>query len=443
MKKTIRVLVIIVALYNSSANATLIEGFTNSSDFAASHTQSVGSITLTRPGPVHVLLAGFFSGSNGDSDTHLQILVDGVVIATMSDAIDSTASFRTTVDVAGVGSSGELSAGVHAITIFSGYSSATTSGADMRFFSGNLIAIAPNEPSVVDGELQAQLDALSFVQAVTDNGDGTITFTYRDGTSLTINTGTLIDLVDNGDGTITFTHSDGSSSDIDLGRVDDLSQVGSTITVTYTDGTTRTLNAGGLDSVRPVAGGLEFTYLDGTVQTIPYPNFIESVTQNGDRLEFTYSDGTTFTTESIVGPVGPAGTSGGRGRSGKDGENGQDGKNGSDGDDGKIIAGIGAGILAGLIGAKLFSGGGGLVKRAEKPPALSVVEMDQAATIPVPVYYQVTAPIATTVVDGEASTTFGEAYLPTTNIPAEYFPQAVYIADEGESSANSNPEGSQ
>jgi len=112
------------------------------------------------------------------------------------------------------------------------------------------------------------------IASTTDNGDGTLTFTYDDGTTFITSdlTGTqgpqgndgngIASTTDNGDGTFTFTYDDGTTF--------------TTSDLTGPQGT-------------PGSDG----------------NGIASTTDNGDgTFTFTYDDGSTFTTSDLTGPQG-------------------------------------------------------------------------------------------------------------------------------------------
>jgi hypothetical protein len=203
------------------------------------------------------------------------------------------------------------------------------------------------------------------IEAVTDNGDGTITFTYLDGSTYTTPTLTgltgpqgdtgpqgpqgdtgngIVNTLDNGDGTFTFEYADGTTfttSDLTgqqgiqgvqgpIGATGPQGATGNgiasttdngdgTFTFTYDDGTTFTTSdltgPQGIQGIQGVAGANGTNGLDG--------NGIASTTDNGDgTFTFTYDDGSTFTTSDLTGPQGIQGI---QGVAGANGTNGLDG----------------------------------------------------------------------------------------------------------------------
>lgn len=104
------------------------------------------------------------------------------------------------------------------------------------------------------------------ISGTVDNGDGTFTLNYTDGTSFTTSdltgpTGTgIVSTIDNGNGTFTLNYSDGSA----------------------------------------------FTTSNLTGATGAVGNGIASITNNGNgTYTFNYTDGGTFTTGNLTGPAGP------------------------------------------------------------------------------------------------------------------------------------------
>ena len=175
------------------------------------------------------------------------------------------------------------------------------------------------------------------ITSTVDNGNGTYTFNYSDGSSFTTsnltgpqgnagpqgpagNDGTngtngtngtdgvgITSTVNNGNGTYTFNYSDGSSFTTSnltgpQGNVGPQGPAGN-------DGTNGTNGTNGTDGVG-----------------------ITSTVNNGNgTYTFNYSDGSSFTTSNLTGPQGPQGNTGPQGPAGNDGTNGTNGTNGTDG----------------------------------------------------------------------------------------------------------------
>jgi hypothetical protein len=166
------------------------------------------------------------------------------------------------------------------------------------------------------------------IASTTDNGDGTFTFTYDDGSTFTTsdltgpqgNTGPtgaqgpagangtngldgngIASTTDNGDGTFTFTYDDGS-----------------TFTTSDLTGPQGAQGIQGPQGAQGPAGANGTNGLDG--------NGIASTSDNGDgTFTFTYDDGSTFTTSDLTGPQGIQGPQGVQGPAGANGTNGLDG----------------------------------------------------------------------------------------------------------------------
>ncbi len=212
----------------------------------------------------------------------------------------------------------------------------------------------PQGPSGNDG---------NGIISTVDNGNGTFTFTYSDGSTFTTsdltgpqgNVGSqgpqgvpgpqgpsgndgngIISTVDNGNGTFTFTYSDGSTfttSDLTgpQGNVGSQGPQG----VLGPQGPSGNDGNGIISTVDNGNGTFTFTYSDGSTfttsdltgpqgnvgsqgpQGVPGPqgpsgndgNGIISTVDNGNgTFTFTYSDGSTFTTSNLTGPQGVAGT---------------------------------------------------------------------------------------------------------------------------------------
>ncbi|CDF77777.1 hypothetical protein BN863_650 [Formosa agariphila KMM 3901] len=166
------------------------------------------------------------------------------------------------------------------------------------------------------------------IDSTTDNGDGTFTISYTDGTSFTTpdftgpqgaqgiagtdgTNGTngaagadgvgIDSTTDNGDGTFTISYTDGTSF-----TTPDFTGPQGAQGIAGTDGTNGTNGAAGADGVG-----------------------IDSTTDNGDgTFTILYTDGTSFTTPDFTGPQGAQGIAG---TDGTDGTNGADGAAGADG----------------------------------------------------------------------------------------------------------------
>ena len=179
------------------------------------------------------------------------------------------------------------------------------------------------------------------IDSVTDNGDGTITFTYIDGSTYTTSpltgltgpqgpqgepgpqgpagadgaNGTngldgngIASTVDNGDGTFTFTYDDGSTF--------------TTSDLTGPQGATGAQGPQGIQGIQGVQGPTGATGATG--------NGIASTTDNGDgTFTFTYDDGSTFTTSDLTGPQGTQGPQGIQGIQGPVGPTGATGATGN------------------------------------------------------------------------------------------------------------------
>ncbi len=235
--------------------------------------------------------------------------------------------------------------------------------------------------------------AANGIESITDNGDGTLTFTYLDGsqyitpvlTGLTGpqgsqgdqgpegrnayqiwldqgNTGDtlvflsdlkgdrgngIISTLDNGDGTFTITYDDGTTfttSDLRGANGNDGNGIASTtdngdgtFTLTYDDGSTFTTSdltgpqgVQGIQGLTGATGPAGTNGINGTNGADG--NGIASTTDNGDgTFTFTYDDGTTFTTSDLTGPQGVQGVQGLTGATGPAGTNGTNGTNGADG----------------------------------------------------------------------------------------------------------------
>ena len=190
------------------------------------------------------------------------------------------------------------------------------------------------------------------IASTTDNGDGTFTLLYTDGSSFTTanltgptgatgaqgpigNTGAtgpqgltgatgttgaqgiqgltgngIASTTDNGNGTFTLLYTDGSSF--------------TTANLTGPQGNPGNNGANGADGVNGNNGIDGNNGADG--------NGITSTTDNGNgTFTFNYTDGSSFTTANLTGPQGNPGNDGANGADGLNGNNGIDGNNGADG----------------------------------------------------------------------------------------------------------------
>ena len=193
------------------------------------------------------------------------------------------------------------------------------------------------------------------IASTTDNGNGTFTLLYTDGSSFTTanltgptgatgaqgpigNTGAtgpqgiqgltgatgttgaqgiqgvtgngIASTTDNGDGTFTLLYTDGSSF--------------TTANLTGPQGNPGNNGANGADGVNGNNGIDGNNGADG--------NGITSTTDNGNgTFTFNYTDGSSFTTANLTGPQGNPGNDGANGADGLNGNNGIDGNNGADG----------------------------------------------------------------------------------------------------------------
>jgi hypothetical protein len=157
------------------------------------------------------------------------------------------------------------------------------------------------------------------IVSTTDNGDGTFTFNYTDGTTFTSSDLSgqqgpqgiqgpagaagvgISSTIDNGNGTFTINYSDGSSF--------------TTINLTGPQGPQGIAGASGQQ------GPIGQTGAQGPAGT--NGNGIISTINNGNgTFTFNYSDGSSFTTANLTGPQGPQGNAGIQGPAGNNGQNG-------------------------------------------------------------------------------------------------------------------------
>jgi hypothetical protein len=189
----------------------------------------------------------------------------------------------------------------------------------------------PQGPAGADG---------NGIASTTDNGDGTFTITYNDGTTFTTSDLTgpqgvqgpqgnqgpvgatgpqgpagadgngIASTTDNGDGTFTITYDDGSTF-----TTSDLTGPQGATGATGPQGPTGAPGNDGQDGEDGVG--------------------ITSATDNGDgTFTLNFSDGSSFTTADLTGPQGATGATGPTGPQGPIGAPGNDGIDGQDGEDG-------------------------------------------------------------------------------------------------------------
>jgi hypothetical protein len=160
------------------------------------------------------------------------------------------------------------------------------------------------------------------IEAVTDNGDGTITFTYLDGSTYTTSplTGLTGPQGDVGpQGPAGPSGQDGLSAyEIWLAEGNTGTEADFLAGITGPQGPQGAQGIQGPQGVQGPAGANGANGLDG--------NGITSTTDNGDgTFTFTYDDGSTFTTSDLTGPQGVQGPQGIQGPAGVNGTNGLDG----------------------------------------------------------------------------------------------------------------------
>ncbi|MFD2603132.1 beta strand repeat-containing protein, partial [Flavobacterium suzhouense] len=170
------------------------------------------------------------------------------------------------------------------------------------------------------------------IQNVVNNGDGTFTINFTDGTSFTTSSflgpqGPVGATGAQGQaGAIGATGADGKgiASTTDNGN--------GTFTINYTDGTSfTTSNLTGPQGATGMQGVAGATGADG--------KGIVSTTDNGNgTFTINFTDGTSFTTSNLTGPQGATGTQGIQGPQGATGNDGVAGPQGATGADGKGIA---------------------------------------------------------------------------------------------------------
>lgn len=158
--------------------------------------------------------------------------------------------------------------------------------------AGTVSSVVPNgdgTATITQNDGSVKTDTVCGVQStVADNGDGTATITQNDGTEKIVVCGPLTDtVVDNGDGTATFTQNDGTTADVCLNPVKSIVDNGDgTWTATNQDGTTVDI----VDTAGTVVdngdGSGTVTFPDGTTcdfVKFPLPPAAEStVVDNGD-----------------------------------------------------------------------------------------------------------------------------------------------------------------
>ena len=151
------------------------------------------------------------------------------------------------------------------------------------------------------------------VTNITNNSNGTITFTYSDGTTFTTSNLTGPQGAQGVPGA-NGTNGNGITSTVNNGN--------GTFTLTYSDGTTfTTSNLTGPQGTQGVAGANGINGTNGT-----NGNGITATVDNGDgTFTITYTDGTIFTTSNLTGPQGPQGAQGVAGVNGINGANGTNG----------------------------------------------------------------------------------------------------------------------
>ncbi|SIN65099.1 collagen-like domain-containing protein [Algoriphagus halophilus] len=145
-------------------------------------------------------------------------------------------------------------------------------------------------------DLEEIVQNLQTITTLTDNGNGTFTYTSEDGTAVTFNANN--DLLDNGNGTFTFTNAAGISLNFDARRTQIVDNGNGTFTINDDFGNS--------------------AIVDGSVT-----NELQNLSIVGDQLSI--SDGNTVTLPTSTGPQGPKGDQGDVGPQGPVGAPGVDG----------------------------------------------------------------------------------------------------------------------
>ena len=199
------------------------------------------------------------------------------------------------------------------------------------------------------------------IASITDNGDGTLTIALTDGT--TVITGDLTgpagaDGADGADGAPGAPGLDGQ----DGNGIAFVTENGDgTFTLVFTDGTAFTTadftgpaGANGADGAPGAPGANGTDGADGDDGTDGVG--IALITHNEDgTLTIELTDGTTVTTDDLTGPAGADGANGTNGSNGAPGADGTDGADGDDGADGVGISTIGLNG-SGALGVQLTDG---------------------------------------------------------------------------------------
>ncbi|MDZ4844633.1 MAG: hypothetical protein SH857_03685, partial [Chitinophagales bacterium] len=173
----------------------------------------------------------------------------------------------------------------------------------------------------------ADANPLNEIQDLSLNGNQLSLTNSSITITLPSNTGNGIDsTIDNGNGTLTFLYTDGSYF-----TTSDLTGPQGPTGANGVDGTN------GIDGIDGTQGPQGIPGLDGL--NGQDGNGIDTTIDNGNgTLTFLYSDGSTFTTANLTGPAGAQGSAGANGIDGAqgsqgipglDGLNGQDGQNGN------------------------------------------------------------------------------------------------------------------
>ena len=143
-----------------------------------------------------------------------------------------------------------------------------------------------------------EINAAAGNVSLTDNGDGTYTFSDAAGAITTISDTSLSTLVDNGDGTLTYTDEAGTVTTFDAKIATVVDNADGTYTITDDFGTAVTIDTNNTVTTLVDNGDGSFTYTseDGTITT--FTETLSTLTDNADGT-FTYTDedgtGTSFT----------------------------------------------------------------------------------------------------------------------------------------------------
>jgi hypothetical protein len=162
-------------------------------------------------------------------------------------------------------------------------------------------------------------EAGNGIASVSDNGDGTLTFTYTNGSTYTTSPLTSLTGPQGPAGPQGVPGVSGSNGTNGVGITSTIDNGDGTFTINYSDGSSfTTADFTGSQGLQGPVGPQGLQGLSGTNGTNGVG--ITSTTDNGNgTFTLNYSDGSSFTTANLTGPQGPQGVQGVSGTNGTDG----------------------------------------------------------------------------------------------------------------------------